>query len=483
MGVTRAETAEDRKRATWERVAASAQQHAEGEETLEVPAPRVSFYQVGVSGRTLATGLALPRFEPPLVVPKFQTYKLVAQNVETSIDVKQFQALTPSVKFRAFGATPVTIEPAIGAAKIELPPPPLVFVRDGVKVVKAALVDDSQPSGWPGAYYEYVEYFFREALGLGEGSRLTGLYLPTVVIYEGDERFAESLAALAAEVLLTEHGLTGEVVEEVQPNHGVYIARRGDIGTLIGHVAKVVILSRETEKDVKALGRARIIIAKAGDVCKLACLARAACGFCDENNDENHKGLRFLDIRSPDVLTMYRTGEVELYQEAERKVPKTLDRPSVGGEESAYHRFLKLFAAYHLLEVEKVSPDQIYVEGVNYRGESRSCGCGGVPDICVQGRAIDAKACIGQRPDHAVLEAAWKYGANCEVWVVLRPITFMLYASDIAKALRDLKKVGKKVEVRIPAREKDGLRLIKPDEFIKRLRECFKECERGSSLS
>jgi hypothetical protein len=201
-------------------------------------------------------------------------------------------------------------------------------------------------------------------------------------------------------------------------------------------------------------------------LCRFKCLAYAAAGFDEE----------ILCMDKGDVLAAYRHGEVEMLKEVADSVDPLKDKPSLG-EETNIHRLLKLFAVYHLKENEGVRSEDIHVEEPCREGPPDKR-----PDIWAykQGRVIvvDAKTSIGRLPHYEIADAVEKYrDCGSEIWIVMRPITLILYTEKIVKTLRKLKEEKKvKVDVYVPTVEK---RLVNYVEFVKRVRECFRQCRNG----
>ena len=211
---------------------------------------------------------------------------------------------------------------------------------------------------------------------------------------------------------------------------------------------------------------------KVRDPFTLSILAYMATGFTNE---------RLLSpSRDFSVLSRVRTSFKEFLDEVHglvlREYPDK-DRPSVEGDESEDHRLLKAFVIYHLVNNLSVNPDKIFVE--NEILERNLCG-DLVPDIIaeVNGKTIviDVKSSIGKLPTDEIREVVEKYHkCSDEIWIVIRPIVFILFTRSIIKILKALrKKYSKKIEIMIPVKKENKPQLVTAKEFLTELERLIK---------
>ncbi|MGC9107235.1 MAG: hypothetical protein ACP5IE_03470 [Infirmifilum sp.] len=410
---------------------------------------------------------------PPFPSPTFmipQTF--IRERVDINIYVKSLDVPSPKINFKKLDISPISIEQKIDIDReTRQPPKPIVKTQD-FSIAKIDIETATAVSPAPGGDIAlYVGSLVEEALPILM-PYLKNIAMPIIILHN-DERLALSLAALALESLVTEYGIAREVAtigdRGQSTGPGVFLAE-GDLkDTLITYEPKIVIANIKYENIIKRFrGIAHIIQATDIDTCKLACIAYAACGFCDES---------IRNVNSNDVVARFRLGEYELLKKVMDAVPYIKDRSSVGGEETSYHRLLKLFAIYHLIENLKVPLSQIYVE------DEIGNRCGNVvPDVYAYvpdlgAVVIDVKTNFKQLPHRSLMSATEKYASCGEVWVVMRPIAFMLYTKEIIKTLRELKRQARKIEIYLPVRGRDGKpALVTYREFVERFKECIIKC-------
>ena len=135
------------------------------------------------------------------------------------------------------------------------------------------------------------------------------------------------------------------------------------------------------------------------------------------------------------------------------------DVPSEGNE-SEDHRNLKAYVIRHLIEKEKVNPNEIYVE--TYFGDLK-------PDIFARGTVYEVKSSIGVLPSDEIRDALKYAYITKRIRVVMRPIAVLLDIEGIIGWLNKAAEEGIDVDVLVPAvDENKGEVLISIKELLEK---------------
>jgi len=200
-------------------------------------------------------------------------------------------------------------------------------------------------------------------------------------------------------------------------------------------------------------------------------IAYLASGFQDDKIlDRSYSALK--DVNGPfnDILDestrWLLANHVDLFRPSQGKVDSS---------ESTTHEGLKAVIIRHLIENENVKPEDIRVEEELQNGL--------IPDVRVGNVVYDAKTSFSVSPVLELYDLVNKYGARYEIVGVFRPLPILLQLGAIVNKLISDRKRGVRVNVMIPVKENEKVRLIKLEEFLKKGVEHYAELKESLKKS